>query len=141
MVDDEGELTGDDIAYIYPDFKMAIRGKFIEGELIEGYECDLIGCYEEFGIFIPVFSEPRGPAYEFENPSIKNIALHPLLRDPWEETRQRCNEDYSKILRGGHFKESIIHWEPVLICQYTRPNHPKPIGYTVCHVIWSAIYP
>ena len=86
-VDDSGELTGDDIAYIYPDFQMAIRGKFIEGELIEGYQCEVVGCYEDCGIMVPVFSECSGPAYEFENPSIRNIALNPLLRDPWEDTR------------------------------------------------------
>ena len=86
-VDDSGELTGDDIAYIYPDFQMAIRGKFIEGEMIEGYQCEVVGCYEDCGIMVPVFSECSGPAYEFENPSIRNIALNPLLRDPWEDTR------------------------------------------------------
>ena len=66
QVDEEGELTGDEIAYIYPDFKMAIRGKFIEGELIEGFQCDLVGCYDDHGIMVPVFSDPSGPAYEFE---------------------------------------------------------------------------
>ena len=98
-VDDEGELTGDDIAYIYPDFKMAIKGKFIEGELIEGYQCDLIGCYEDHGMMVPVFSEPTGPAYEFENPSIKNIAMHPLLRDPWEDSRIYVSQ--SQLPQGG----------------------------------------
>ena len=66
QVDEEGELTGDEIAYIYPDFRMAIRGKFIEGELIEGFQCDLVGCYDDHGIMVPVFSDPSGPAYEFE---------------------------------------------------------------------------
>ena len=64
----------------------------------------MIGCYEVFaaarllglardtpvqdnGMLVPVFSQPHGPAYEYEQPSIRNIALHPLLRDPWEEDR------------------------------------------------------
>ena len=98
-VDDSGELTGDDIAYIFPDFKMAIKGKFIEGELIEGFQCNLIGCYEDCGMMVPVFSECSGPAYEFENPSIRNIALNPMLRDPWEESRVYVSE--SGLPQGG----------------------------------------
>lgn len=98
-VDDNGEFTGEDIAYIYPDRKMAIKGKFMNGVLVEGYQCELIGCYEESGIYIPVFSQPHGPAYEYENQSIRNIALNPLLRDPFEA--ERCEVGESRLPQGG----------------------------------------
>jgi len=98
-VDDEGKLTGEDIAYIYPDFKMAIKGKFVDGILIEGHQCDLIGSYMDDGIMVPVFGEPRGPAFEYEQPSIRNIALHPLLRDPWED--QKIYVSDSMLPQGG----------------------------------------
>jgi hypothetical protein len=45
-MDAAGELTGEDIAYIYPDLKMAIKGKFLNGVLVEGHQCELVGCYE-----------------------------------------------------------------------------------------------
>jgi len=86
-VDSDGQLTGDNIAYIYPDFKMAIKGKFKDGLLVEGYQCQLEGCYLDRGVQVPVFSKTFGPAYQYEEPSIKNIALNPLLRDPWEDIR------------------------------------------------------
>eukprot|EP00092_Neocalanus_flemingeri_P016786 GFUD01018155.1.p1 GENE.GFUD01018155.1~~GFUD01018155.1.p1 ORF type:complete len:540 (-),score=94.96 GFUD01018155.1:837-2456(-) len=98
-VDDEGKLTGEDIAYIYPDFKLAIKGKFVDGVLIEGHQCDLIGSYMDDGIMIPVFGEPRGPAFEYEHPSIRNIAMHPLLRDPWEDKKVYVGD--SMLPQGG----------------------------------------
>ena len=61
-MDKTGELTGDDIAYIYPDMKMALKvrtqkefdtqhylsfqGRFEKGVLVRGQICELIGCYE-----------------------------------------------------------------------------------------------
>jgi len=98
-VDDEGKLTGDDIAYIYPDFKMAIRGKFVDGILVEGHQCDVIGSYMDNGIMVPVFGEPSGPAFEYEQPSIRCIALHPLLRDPWEDKKVYVSD--SMLPQGG----------------------------------------
>jgi len=99
QVDDEGSFTGEDIAYLYPDFKMAIKGKFLDGTLIEGHQCDIIGSYMDNGIMIPVFGEPRGPSFEYEQPSIRNIALHPLLRDPWEDKRVYVSD--SLLPQGG----------------------------------------
>lgn len=34
-VNDEGEMTGNQVAYIYPDGHMALLGSFVDGELIE----------------------------------------------------------------------------------------------------------
>lgn len=34
-VNEEGEMTGESLAYIYPDGRTALRGGFVEGELIE----------------------------------------------------------------------------------------------------------
>ena len=99
-MDHEGKLSGDDIAYIYPDFTMAIRGKFDDGVLVEGYQCELLGCYEDCGMMVPVFSDPTSDQpYHFENPTIRNIADHPLVRDPWEETKVRV--DTSRLPQGG----------------------------------------
>lgn len=98
-INHEGKLTGDDIAYIYPDFSMAILGKFDDGVLVEGYKCEVLGCYEDCGMMVPVFTDPSGPSYSFENPTIRNIADHPLVRDPWEETKVVV--DQSRLPQGG----------------------------------------
>lgn len=34
-VNEEGEMTGEKIAYVYPDGKTAYSGRFIDGEMIE----------------------------------------------------------------------------------------------------------
>jgi len=98
-VDDKGAFTGDDIAYIYPDMKMAIRGEFKDEKLVSGQVCELLGVEVEDGIKKPVFSECSGKVYEYENPTIRNIADHPLLRDPWET--ERIYVDESELPQGG----------------------------------------
>lgn len=41
-VNEDGEMTGDSIAYIYPDGRTALYGSFVEGELIEARLATLI---------------------------------------------------------------------------------------------------
>lgn len=98
-VDEKGTFTGEDLAYIYPDMKMAIRGEFKDEKLVCGQVCELLGVVTEDGIKKPIFSEGTGQVYEYENPSIRNIALHPLLRDPWEN--ERVYVDESNLPQGG----------------------------------------
>ena len=42
-MDERGELTGDSIAYIYPDYKTALRGRFEAGVLVEAQEAEITG--------------------------------------------------------------------------------------------------
>ena len=60
-MDESGELTGDNIAYIYPDYKTALRGRFEAGVLVEAQEAEVTGVQEdEAGIMVPVFSKCVG---------------------------------------------------------------------------------
>ena len=60
-MDERGELTGDNIAYIYPDYKTALRGRFEDGVLVEAQEAEVIGAEEdEAGIMVPIFSKCAG---------------------------------------------------------------------------------
>ena len=70
QVNAEGELTGDNIAYIYPDFRTAIRGRWCDGSLVSGHLVSVISsCVTEADIVIPVFSEVINPSqlYRFDN--------------------------------------------------------------------------
>lgn len=40
---EDGSWSGDDMAYIYPDFKNAIRGTFKDELLVKGQMCNLTG--------------------------------------------------------------------------------------------------
>lgn len=116
QMDHQGKLTGDNIAYIYPDFTMAICGKFDDGVLVEGYQCEVLGCYEESGMMVPVFGEPSGVPFTFENPTIRNIAINPLDRDPWEETKVAVSQ--SKLPQGGEglfARKDIVKGEVVAL--------------------------
>ena len=61
QVDAKGRLTGDNIAYLYPDFKTALVGKFDDGILVEAREAFVKRVFkDEAGILVPEFSEPIG---------------------------------------------------------------------------------
>lgn len=42
LVNDDGEMTGDSVAYIYPNGHTALFGSFVDGELIEARLSNLI---------------------------------------------------------------------------------------------------
>ena len=56
----DGSFSGQDLAYIYPDFKTCLRGAFRDARLVRGQLCQLIGSKVENGMYIPVFSKPTG---------------------------------------------------------------------------------
>lgn len=41
-VNEDGEMTGDSVAYVYPDGHTALYGKFVDGELIEARLAKLV---------------------------------------------------------------------------------------------------
>ena len=41
-LDDLGRFTGDDIAYVYPDFVTCVRGRFHKSVLVVGKECSVV---------------------------------------------------------------------------------------------------
>uniref|UniRef100_A0A8D1M903 Histone-lysine N-methyltransferase SETD7 n=1 Tax=Sus scrofa TaxID=9823 RepID=A0A8D1M903_PIG len=45
-VNEDGEMTGEKIAYVYPDERTALYGKFIDGEMIEGKLATLMSMEE-----------------------------------------------------------------------------------------------
>ena len=60
-VDCEGRLTGDSIAYIYPDYETALVGTFTDGVMVEAREAMVVSVKEnEEGIMVPLFSQPVG---------------------------------------------------------------------------------
>ena len=40
-VDELGRLTGDNLVYIYPDFKTCLQGRFKDGQFISGHQTSL----------------------------------------------------------------------------------------------------
>lgn len=82
----DGSFTGNDMAFIYPDFKTALRGEFKDGKAVKARMCTLIGSKFEKGMCVPIFTKGQGEAYEFEEPSRKSLGKNPMVPEPWENT-------------------------------------------------------
>ena len=59
-VNKAGDLTGHRIAYLYPDFKTALVGSFVEGVMECAQEAELKTVIDDNGIKVPIFTEPNG---------------------------------------------------------------------------------
>ncbi|CAG5993385.1 unnamed protein product [Menidia menidia] len=83
-VNEDGELTGDSVAYIYPDGHTALRGSFVDGELIEARLASHISKAAER----PRFEfAPKSPVYSYDKSTSTCITSHALLADPYESQR------------------------------------------------------
>ena len=101
-VDRAGELTGDKIAFIYPDFRTAIRGEYELGVLVTGHICRVLSSVQtEAGVIIPVFGDTIDPdlAYHHDPASHVTISKWPLVRDPWENSMVEVRQ--SKMEQAG----------------------------------------
>ena len=77
-----GDLTGPDIAYIYPDFLTALVGTFAAGVLVEAQEALVTRTTEDLaGIKVPVFTLPAGPTHTRQMPEFDTIYSGGFKRD------------------------------------------------------------
>ncbi|XP_054648524.1 histone-lysine N-methyltransferase SETD7 [Dunckerocampus dactyliophorus] len=83
-VNEDGEMTGDSLAYVYPDGRTALYGSFVDGELIQALLATLtVG---ESGR--PSFEvTPSSAVYTHDKSTSTCIATHALLPDPYENQR------------------------------------------------------
>lgn len=99
-VDKHGALTGQKIAYIYPDFHTALIGLFVDGVMKEAQECIVSGAMnDEAGIKCPVFSPPNGPVHRRQISDFDIICTDPRIPDPYES---RLVEVRSSEIEGGN---------------------------------------
>ena len=82
-----GELTGQDIAYVYPDFQTMIVGNFENGTLISGQSAELVAIVQSKNGLMQVIPGPMNWDDEkfTYSPSNQTYIPFPLKRDPMEE--------------------------------------------------------
>ncbi|KAM3937737.1 histone-lysine N-methyltransferase SETD7 isoform 1-T1 [Leptodactylus fuscus] len=107
-VNEDGEMTGEKVAYVYPDGKTALYGKFIDGEMLDGKLATLMSVEEGK----PYFEIVGGSTvYTFDKSTSSCISTSPLLPDPYESDRvyvavsmiSNAGEGlYAKISVGPH---------------------------------------
>ncbi|XP_041041223.1 histone-lysine N-methyltransferase SETD7 isoform X3 [Carcharodon carcharias] len=100
-VNEDGEMTGDKIAYVYPEGKIALLGKFVDGEIIEGHLAILKSVTEGKPQFeltpddyllakswsVLKFQAAKCPVYTFDKSTSFCISTNCLLPDPYENER------------------------------------------------------
>ncbi|KAM3612496.1 uncharacterized protein V6R79_009175 [Siganus canaliculatus] len=80
-VNEDGEMTGGSVAYIYPDTRTALYGNFVDGELIEAHLATVISTEGERPRFKVT---PNSPVFSYDKSTSTCIATHTQLPDPYE---------------------------------------------------------
>ena len=80
------DLSGPDVAYVYPDMKTMIVGQFKKGQLVSGLEAELTGlAYAENGLLRPLYEIKGQKSFTYSISNQTWIGSDPLIRDPLEE--------------------------------------------------------
>ncbi|KAM5194809.1 histone-lysine N-methyltransferase SETD7 [Mantella aurantiaca] len=82
-VNEDGEMTGHKIAYVYPDGRTALYGKFIDGEMLDG-KLAFLKSEDGWPHFEMV---PDSKVFSFDKSTSSCISTSPLLSDPYESER------------------------------------------------------
>lgn len=99
-VDFFGQMTGDSIAYIYPDLKHCIVGSFNKSHLSIGQFC-YISTIRFLKGHMPslTFTQLQGPVYSYERGTQIHMCENPLVPDPYELNHVYVKQ--SKMKGGG----------------------------------------
>ena len=98
----KGKLTGDNIAYIYPDYLTALVGKFEDQKMKSARESKITQIICKDGIIQASFSKPQEDSVEFfyDPSNSEYMGAMPLVRDPYEKKNIELHE--SRIAGAGH---------------------------------------
>ena len=98
----KGKLTGDNIAYIYPDYLTALVGKFEDQKMKSARESTITQIICKDGIIQASFKKPQDDSVEFfyDPSNSKYMGAMPLVRDPYEKKNIELHE--SRIAGAGH---------------------------------------
>ncbi|KAM9795431.1 histone-lysine N-methyltransferase SETD7 [Neosynchiropus ocellatus] len=111
QVNEDGEMTGDSVAYIYPDGLTALFGSFVDGELIQARLANVISAETER----PRFEISANSAvYSYDKSTSTCLATHALLPDPYESTRAFVAESLIKGAGQGLFAKTDAERDTVV---------------------------
>jgi len=86
VVDTEGELTGHDISYVFPDMETMLVGEFKKGLLSSGLEAELVDTkISENGIIKPLYEIKGQNVMKYLPANKTHTGDGPLISDPMEE--------------------------------------------------------
>ena len=106
VVDHEGEFTGDNIAFIYPDFSTGLRGTFVRGVLHNATAVDVVAerCYEGIKEIRMRPSEyGKDVIWEKEETNVNNIGKNRKVMDPYERKSVYVAQATNPLANEGLF--------------------------------------
>ena len=108
LVDKNGCLTGDEIAYIYPDERTALIGRFEDGLLVKGWPANLETTLDksDYGLDkLPAFSfrDDYLESVGFDASTSDHLSLQPLVSDVYEQDRVCVGKSLIKNAGEGLF--------------------------------------
>ncbi|XP_037531053.1 histone-lysine N-methyltransferase SETD7 [Nematolebias whitei] len=104
-------MTGDSVAYIYPDGCTALLGSFVDGVLIRAHLATLN--FQQTGK--PHFEiPPNSPVYSYDKSTSTCITTHVLLSDPYESKRVFVAESLIRGAGQGLFAKTDAEPETVM---------------------------
>jgi len=99
QLDTFGQMTGSDVAFLYPDLKTALVGEFRNGELVSAFHAIVTDIHEELGLLIPSFEKLSKTEFRQWPSSRQDITCPHHLRDPYED--QLVEVCTSEVSGGG----------------------------------------
>merc|ERR1719317_428232 len=108
-VNEDGQLTGSDIAYLFPNIETAFVGQFVDGVLKEARVSKICDVILDYGcIKVPKFAEPTGPMYQRELSTSEFVTNSPLLKDPYEEKMVFVKQSLVEGAQEGLFSRQAV---------------------------------
>ena len=132
-VNEEGALTGDNIAYIYPDFHTAFLGQFTEGQLVRAVRATVTGVRDQYScIKVPQFTtHDEEVLYHREVSTCHFITTSPMLRDPYEVSMVEVRQSMVEGAEEGLFSRKNVEAGAVLaFYNGIRREKPEDSNYT-----------
>jgi len=84
-LDTAGQMTGSDLAFLYPDLRTALVGRFRNGELLSAFHSKVISVTEKSGVLVLSFEKVSANEFRPWISSRDDISCPPHLRDPYED--------------------------------------------------------
>ena len=127
-VNEEGQLTGPEIAYLYSDFQTGFLGHFEDGVIVQAQAVHLECVIEECKLLIPLFSEPCGPYFRREISDFLTVTKEPLLSDPYESEWVEVRPSSVPFADEGLFARRPVEEGQILAFYNGIRREPKVIG-------------
>ena len=122
VVDKEGQFTGEDMMYIYPDLVTCLVGKFKNGVMLEARESmvDMIVNPGEEGSILHVRAatpDPDGHIFSYQPSDDQKMSVDYQQQDPYERDRVECRRSAVKNAGEGVFAITDIP-QDTFVCFY-----------------------